>query len=634
MFDLKVFTTNIRNFKNKSEFEKYLESCFMELEEYFEKLSLEEIDKLKFDFEDLLYDLEDQKLILQTNSKMINAFLILLAQKFEQAQLVGAITIILTYLPQCGVKKRLEASILYLKVNDISKDYFRNFEKILHLITDSSNDDEANYKAINFLANFYISGFTQFKRVNNQKLCNTFKTMFLENRSKYPLLKNDILDEIIGLLTFSNFDNTISTAKQLISSNRPSITMCSLENFKVTKEISRYSEQLQSLNHPTFEQIRQVSNDYISSIGNPDELYNQLSRGTKIIDDVNLLYKYMQLFGTKHKVKLASAFELIIDTLVDKKFHIIDWGCGQALATMVLLDFAKKRDVVLDIDTIILIEPSQLALCRGLLHVDIVKQKEYTIKAIESDLDCLDIDTIKFDDNLPVVHLFSNILDVESFKLNNNFFQKVAQTITSSGLFVCVSPNINDKRNARLDLFYNYFDENFDTSLISGRDTDIDGHTRYEKVFEVIREVTTTSAQSKEELKEYHLDIYEKLQAYKEFIYPILDPDRIKSNIETDPDYVVFKIRKVAESITSQIYSNYESDTKRVSFSDKIRYLSFTKNLFNKKIQSHLHTIRTIGNIGVHEDGGEVIKLLKEDAYFLVTALVLLLEDLKSNKFI
>ena len=196
MFDLKRLATNIRSLKSANDFENYLESSFFEIEKYFENLSLEEIDRLKFDFEDLLYDLEDQKLILQTNTKMINAFLILLAQKFEQAQLIGAITLILGYLPNGGVKKRLEAAKLYLRVNDISKDYFGRFETILTLLENSAKDDDYNIKAIYSLLQFYRSAFLQFQRVQNESLAISFRNHLQQYRTQYRFLQDESIAKI------------------------------------------------------------------------------------------------------------------------------------------------------------------------------------------------------------------------------------------------------------------------------------------------------------------------------------------------------------------------------------------------------------------------------------------------------
>ena len=81
------------------------------------------------------------------------------------------------------------------------------------------------------------------------------------------------------------------------------------------------------------------------------------------------------------------------------------------------------------------------------------------------------------------LHLFSNILDVEFFRLDRELLDKISSSQKGLNYFICVSPNINDKQNVRLDMFYRYFDANFETELISDRSDDIGEYKRYEKVF-------------------------------------------------------------------------------------------------------------------------------------------------------
>ena len=82
-----------------------------------------------------------------------------------------------------------------------------------------------------------------------------------------------------------------------------------------------------------------------------------------------------------------------------------------------------------------------------------------------------------------MLHLFSNIWDVEFFRLDREFLEKISSSQKGLNYFICVSPNISDNRNARLDMFYRYFDANFETELISDRSDDIGEYKRYEKVF-------------------------------------------------------------------------------------------------------------------------------------------------------
>ena len=48
--------------------------------------------------------------------------------------------------------------------------------------------------------------------------------------------------------------------------------------------------------------------------------------------------------------------------LFNKKFDIIDWGCGQGLATMLYLDFLNSKNTNQIVNSINLVEPSIMAL--------------------------------------------------------------------------------------------------------------------------------------------------------------------------------------------------------------------------------------------------------------------------------
>ena len=184
-----------------------------------------------------------------------------------------------------------------------------------------------------------------------------------------------------------------------------------------------------------------------------------------------------------HKAKLYSSFNKVISQLNNETINIIDWGCGQALATSLLIDYIKEKSLNIDISNIILIEPSSLALSRGLLHISVLKENKIDIKAVNKDIDSLTSSDLVIHNQNITLHLFSNILDVEFFKLNKDFLDKISSSQKGLNYFICVSPNINDKRNARLDLFYRYFKDNFKTKLISNRDEPIGNYQRYEKIF-------------------------------------------------------------------------------------------------------------------------------------------------------
>ena len=636
-FNFQNFSKDLGSLSTQDDFTNYLESCFIEIEEYLLNISNEDIQKIKFDIEDLLYDLLDNNLIQNQNSKIISAFLLLLSEKFLQTSLIGAITIIIDYLPKSTTKTRLEAAKLYLRVNDISKDYFNRFDEILILLEESSIIDEYHNNAIKSFLYFYHTALIEFSRVNNITLVNTFIKVLQQKKSSYKFLQDNTISTLFEEIEKTDIQNLIFKIEDIINNITYKKNLCVIKNSTITKEISEYAQIISKLNNPTFETIRNVAYKYIQSIGDPEELYYRLQRGEAIIDDEKLLFKYLVSFGLKHKAKIYSAYDEIFDKIQNEKFDIVDWGCGQGTATMLLFDYAKEKDIILDIENITLIEPSSLAISRGLLHIDLLKQKEYKINTINSDLDCLKLLDLENNSNNKVLHLFSNILDIEGFSLDNDFFNKVTCTLKNDAIFVCISPNRNDKLNNRLELFYKHFDENFDTELISSRDNDIGNSTRYEKIFTVKYRNTESIKNKKYDIElleeKYPLDIIKELNRFSNYVVPILNIKILEDSIASDPEYAIFKIRKVAEVITSKIYGSYESNSSIVSFNDKIKYLSYEKKIFDKTITNYIQTLRTIGNRGVHEHDREVSKL-KLDAHLMTIALISFLNELNDKNIL
>ena len=637
LYSFQKLSKDILIIDSQKDFDMYLESNFVEIEEYFLNITNDELDDIKFDIEDFLYDLLDNKLIQKQNSKIANAFLILLAEKFLQTSFIGAITILVEHLPKGATKFRLEAAKLYLRINDITKDYFIKSDGILSLIEESAKIDEYNTNAIRTFFYFIQSALGEFQRINNISLAKTFIEIFLKHQQNFSFLQDSIIKNFLNSISNLDLSQIIQKIKEQLDSINLKKSICQIDNPTIQKENSEYSKALYNLPNADFTSIRNIANKYIQSIGDPIELYNNLQRGEKIIDDERLLYKYLVSFGSKHKDKLYSSFEVIIENIKNEKFDIIDWGCGQGTATMLLLNYAKERDITLDIDNITLIEPSSLALSRALLHIDVLKQKKYNVKAINSDLDCLNENNLQIQSNNKTLHLFSNILDIESFILDNTFFKKVSQSFNTNAIFVCVSPYRSDKNNNRLDLFFNHFDENFNTELISSRDTDIGNATRYEKIFEVKYITEEVIEEKRQEMiiveRNYHIDVIDELSQYTDIVVPILNLKILENSINTDPDYAIFKIRKVAEIITTQIYSKYEDNEQIISFNDKIRYLAYEQKVFTKASTNYVQTLRTIGNRGVH--GNEIdISKLRLDAHLMVIALISFIKEIKDDRLI
>lgn len=181
-----------------------------------------------------------------------------------------------------------------------------------------------------------------------------------------------------------------------------------------------------------------------------DQLYNELKRGTDIIDDEDHLNMYLRSFGKMHQAKLNTAYKSYpnLGEVVSGEVEVFDWGCGQGIATICLLDFFKRERKTPKIKKVTLIEPSVPAVTRA---KDIIKCicEDVEICVVNKVFDQLtEKDFVS--NNLPKIHLFSNILDVDLFDLPKfiSLFQKV---FTGVNHFLCVGPYYSNSK--RLDDF-------------------------------------------------------------------------------------------------------------------------------------------------------------------------------------
>jgi hypothetical protein len=248
----------------------------------------------------------------------------------------------------------------------------------------------------------------------------------------------------------------------------------------VSIENSDYSQKLRKIKNITFYKIIEISAKYVEKFINESDIWKSLKRGENILKTERQLYQYNKSFGYKHISKLEDAFDnLKLNKNKRITINIIDWGCGQALATCVFMDYIKEEKLKINIANIILIEPSEIALSRGILHIDVLKENEINITPVNKELDNLEQSDLKFDNDNPTLHLFSNILDMESFNLDK-LLEIISNSQKGSNVFLCTSPNIIT-RNARLDSFYEYFNDKFKIQPIS---SEVD-NSRYEKIFKI-----------------------------------------------------------------------------------------------------------------------------------------------------
>lgn len=179
-------------------------------------------------------------------------------------------------------------------------------------------------------------------------------------------------------------------------------------------------------------------------------------RGVDLLTEDLPLDAYIAAYGEMHMVKCYAALQNFpYDNLLGN-CEIVDWGCGQGIASICLLDALKARGLESCIRRITLIEPSSLALQRakhniqqviGSQNIQIVTRNQYLPSSSVNPQHDL---SVTYDH---VIHLFSNILDIVSVDL-----KKTAEVLTSIGrnhYVVCTAPVNGNSR--RLDEFYSYF---------------------------------------------------------------------------------------------------------------------------------------------------------------------------------
>lgn len=208
---------------------------------------------------------------------------------------------------------------------------------------------------------------------------------------------------------------------------------------------------------PSFEKVRNISYDFVQKLSSDlvDGLFDQLNRGVELLDSEPLLQMYFYSYGQMHAEKLMYAFKQLSRYIKSaKKIDIVDYGCGQGLATMCYHDFIKDYNSQQKVRSITLIEPSALALSRAELLCNCFFP-EATIIAIQKGFDELLEDDVRIDADCPTLHLFSNILDVESYDIAP-LVDKIKASYKGDNEFVIVSPMQNARRIQRLTEFVDF----------------------------------------------------------------------------------------------------------------------------------------------------------------------------------
>lgn len=146
--------------------------------------------------------------------------------------------------------------------------------------------------------------------------------------------------------------------------------------------------------------------------------------GRKVLQSETELDGYLAAYGEMHIVKCRAALQNFPcrntdDEIRSHNFEVFDWGCGQGIASLTLLEFLRERNLLGRLNAITLIEPSHIALERARKWVSQNAGPGIKVNAVEK---LIPSDTNGRMDEVNCnsavsINLFSNILDIQSLSL-------------------------------------------------------------------------------------------------------------------------------------------------------------------------------------------------------------------------
>ena len=380
---------------------------------------------------------------LDYSKSYVKSFLQILLDICETLNLRSSMLIIIQIVESNNltIGSRLNAALLFMHNVNSNSVLINRFEAICQNLENAILfEDDDDSKAISTFLNYYYVvvrdtyPHTQFAFQLREKI----------KKSNFHFLNHTIVKNAL-LLDYEHIED-IHTITDAFLKKRDFIPAEIYEDFLIETD-SDYSYLLESA-PANFDAIRKISvrNASSSAITN---------RGVKILESEQELFDYLKRFGNMHKAKLQSTFASLPDNF-PSKVNIIDWGCGQGIASMIFIEKYGANAV----NCITLIEPSEIAIKRASLHI-----RKYNfvnpIKTVCKKLDKLTEQDLQ-NNASTTIHLFSNILDIDDYN-QKHLIELITATQSNTNYFVCVSPDINVIKTERLESFKRYFETKYDS---------------------------------------------------------------------------------------------------------------------------------------------------------------------------
>lgn len=222
-----------------------------------------------------------------------------------------------------------------------------------------------------------------------------------------------------------------------------------------------FIDRISRLEAISFDQVIETAKSLISPDMVPSAK-NRVSGGIRLLNTESELNDYLVAFGEIHQAKLREFFPSVpFADLVESGLTVVDWGCGQGLATAVMLDYIHKNYPNLKVRCVWLIEIVPMALRRAQAIVGRYRPDSRQIDiASDWSFDMMEAAVERLPQDVPVLHIFSNILDVRAIDLDAVFKMVERLRCGRNTYVLSVGPDreTTTSNPERLLEFYNMFD--------------------------------------------------------------------------------------------------------------------------------------------------------------------------------
>ena len=275
---------------------------------------------------------------LDFSSTQNRSFLLIMLDLVERLNLQGAMVRLARLVSDEGIKvtSRMQAglSFVYPKPST-ADDLIEKFDDICRLLQIAIEEEEdSNLPSLITFLNYYSAVVGSLHPTKAQIL----KERLIEaiEQNEYPFLHNvkDVCK--INVNNEQAYEQLQKTIDYLNCQNLSVLSFAPNEPYLI-EEGTEYTNWINSGNK-CFNTIRQYAAAHASNnFGN--------GRGVNPIIEEQGLYNYLKSYGNMHKAKMQSALEDPFPQQFNQPLTIIDWGCGQGLASMLFCEKYYQENI-------------------------------------------------------------------------------------------------------------------------------------------------------------------------------------------------------------------------------------------------------------------------------------------------